>query len=441
MDDINLIAIEIGSSKIKGAIGSVDSHGILTVKAVEEMPLSESVRYGQLSNVAMAATTMRNIIQKIENRMAATDKSRAPRKVEKVYVAVGGRSLFAVTHEVNRSLPADSEVTPEIITALKREAHGAGVPERDVLCVEPREFIIDNTRADRPVGMYGSSIRMVANLIACRPQMKNNLPRLFEDKLKLKVNTYVVRQLAIADLVLSNDERKLGCMLVDFGAETTTVSVYKHGSLQYLATLPMGSRNITRDITALNCVEEDAENLKKNYGNAYPDSPSGTDDVKFTDLNNYISHRAFEIIKNIQKQLEYAGFTHSELPAGIIIVGGGAKLNGFNRRLEETTKLPVRQGNAVAQGVRIAEGRIAPADSVDVISILLHAAKNDPQECLSEPEPLPTDLQPEPEPEPEKPAKQKSGFLKDVWKGFRRAIIDDIPTDPDGVDLGDDEDA
>lgn len=202
----------------------------------------------------------------------------------------------------------------------------------------------------------------------------------------------------------------------------------------------MGSRNITRDITALNCVEEDAENLKKNYGNAYPDAPSGGDDVKLADLNNYISHRAFEIIKNIQKQLEYAGFTHSELPAGIIIVGGGAKLNGFNRRLEETTKLPVRQGNAVAHGVRIAEGRIAPTENVDVISILLHAAKNDPVECLSEPEILPVEEQIEPEPEPE-PQRRRSGFMSGIWKNVRKVIIDDIPTDPDGADLGDDEDA
>ena len=435
MDDIHIIAIEIGSSKIKGAIGSVDPSGTLTVKAVEEMPLNESVRYGQLSNVAQAATTMRNIIQKIENRMA-------PRKVERVYVAVGGRSLTAVTHEVSRTLPQDSEVTSDIITALKREAHGAGVPEKEVLCVEPREFMIDNVRAASPVGMYGSEIMMTANLIACRPQMKNNLPRLFEEKLGLKVNTYVVRHLAIADLVLSRDDRKLGCMLVDFGAETTTVAVYKYGGLRYLATLPLGSRNITRDITALNRVEEEAEELKIKYGNAYPDTAAGiNEDAIHIDLNNYASHRALEIIKNIQKQIEYAGFTAAELPAGIIIVGGGSKLNGFNRRLEEVTKMRVRQGYSVSHQVRIADGRISAADSVDVIATLLHAATNDPIECLSEPE-IPAEPEPLTTPEP---ADTKSGGKKGAglgfWDKFKTLIIDDVPNDGDGAELNDDEDA
>ena len=169
MDDKHIIAIEIGSSKIKGAIGSVDASGTVTVKAVEEMPLIDSVRYGQLGNVANAATTLRNIILKIENRMA-------PRKVEGVYVAVGGRSLTAVEKEVTRRLPSDTEVTDALISALKNEAAGAGVPDREILCVEPREFTIDDVRAEQPVGMYGSEIRMRAGLVVCRPQMKNNLP-------------------------------------------------------------------------------------------------------------------------------------------------------------------------------------------------------------------------------------------------------------------------
>ena len=53
-----------------------------------------------------------------------------------------------------------------------------------------------------------------------------------------------------------------------FGAETTTVSIYKNDVLIYLATIPVGSRNITKDITALNILEERAEEIKKSVGNA-----------------------------------------------------------------------------------------------------------------------------------------------------------------------------
>ncbi len=78
MDEKHIIALEIGSSKIKGAVGSVDSNGYVTVKAIEEMPLTDSVRHGQLSNVSMAANAVRTLLLKIENRLT-------PRKVEGIY--------------------------------------------------------------------------------------------------------------------------------------------------------------------------------------------------------------------------------------------------------------------------------------------------------------------------------------------------------------------
>ncbi len=440
MDDKHIIAIEIGSSKIKGAIGSVDASGTVTVKAVEEMPLIDSVRYGQLGNVANAATTLRNIILKIENRMA-------PRKVEGVYVAVGGRSLTAVEKEVTRRLPSDTEVTDALISALKNEAAGAGVPDREILCVEPREFTIDDVRAEQPVGMYGSEIRMRAGLVVCRPQMKNNLPRLFEEKLQLRVNGYIVRQLALADLVLNSDEMKLGCMLVDFGAETTTVSVYKGGHMQYLATLPLGSRNITRDITQLNCVEEDAETLKCTRGTAYSDSEGmQTDDVRLSELNNYVSHRVAEIILNIREQVKLAGFTPSELPSGIIIVGCGNKLNGFNDRLQKESNMPVRTGTSISPSVRIADGRISPNDAVDVIAVLLAAARMNPQECLSEivveePEEIQTsDTDTDDDEDFVTESPKKSWSLGDFIRSVSKKIIDVDDPGSEGS-LEDDEDA
>lgn len=438
MDDKHIIAVEIGSSKVKGAIGSVDASGTVTVKAVEEVPIINIVRHGQLGNVADAAAAMRTILLKIENRMS-------PRKVESVYVSVGGRSLASVERNVERTLPIDTEMTASIISQLKNEALGAGVSNRDVLSVEPREFRIDGTVAEKPIGMYGSKISMNSNLIVCRPQMKSNLPRLFEDKLGLRVNGYIVRQLAIADLVLNTDEKKLGCMLVDLGAETTTVSVYKNGTLQYLATIPLGSRNITRDIMQLNFVEEDAERMKREYGDASPDlSARPTDDVKFTEINNYVQHRAAEIVANIEAQRKYAGFSASELPVGIILVGKGSKLRGLNARLEEKTGMPIRFVSAISPSVRIANEGIDAKYDVDVIATLLSAARNNPQECLSaapEPEPVIT-VDPLVEPD-DTPQPKKGGWkFSDIFSKIIPTILDMDDPDRDPDDDGfDDEDA
>ena len=62
----HIVAIEIGSSKIKGALASVDSDNTLSVLAVEEMPVDGIVRHGRVQNVQEVANTIRQIIQRLE---------------------------------------------------------------------------------------------------------------------------------------------------------------------------------------------------------------------------------------------------------------------------------------------------------------------------------------------------------------------------------------
>ncbi|MDE6395120.1 MAG: hypothetical protein K2K77_07245, partial [Duncaniella sp.] len=232
----------------------------------------------------------------------------------------------------------------------------------------------------------GSHILARLNIVHCRPQLVRTLNVVIEERLGLKIMDRFVRPLAIADLVLLNEEKKLGCMLVDFGAETTTVAIYRGGVLQHLAVIPMGSRNITRDITALNYLEEEAETLKCQRGSALPtlESKVVPGQPDFVAINNYASARAGEIIVNIAEQIKYAGLTPEKLAKGIIIVGRGARLSDFNKRLEQLTGLTVRTGTP-GNRVRILDGGIQISDSVDVISILNKAAQTGPQQCVTDP--------------------------------------------------------
>jgi len=61
-------------------------------------------------------------------------------------------------------------------------------------------------------------------------------------------------------------------MFIDFGADTTTVSVYKNNILRHLAVIPLGGSNITKDICSQQIEEEDAEELKKNTAMLMPTS-------------------------------------------------------------------------------------------------------------------------------------------------------------------------
>lgn len=376
-----IVAFEIGSSKIRGAVGVVDNSGVVDVIAVEEEKLTDRVRYGCIQNVDVA-----NAIDTVVERLQAYPAVE-PRTITGVYVGLGGRSLTSTMVDVSMQLPVETEITEPIITELKKRAAATTDPDRDTVDVVPVRFTVDNKTQTSPVGTFGQSLSARATVLSCSPQIKRILRRVITDRLGLNINGYITRSLAEAAMVLTEDERRLGCMFVDFGAETTTVSVYRGGAPVYVATLPIGSRNITLDLIALNYIEERAEDIKKVSGNALAVDAARrgkgyAEGIDYTDINNYVHARADEIVANIIAQIEYAGVTAADLPGGIVIVGGGARLRGFNELLQQQSKLPVRQG-APSASVRITDGSIHGTEMVDVISVLVAASRMPEAECLT----------------------------------------------------------
>lgn len=421
-----IVAFEIGSSKIRGAVGVVDNSGVVDVIAVEEEKLTDRVRYGCIQNVDVA-----NAIDTVVERLQAYPAVE-PRTITGVYVALGGRSLTSTMVDVSMQLPVETEITEPIITELKKRAAATTDTDRDTVDVVPVRFTVDNKTQTSPVGTFGQNLSARATVLSCSPQIKRILRRVITDRLGLNINGYITRPLAEAAMVLTEDERRLGCMFVDFGAETTTVSVYRGGAPVYVATLPIGSRNITLDLIALNYIEERAEEIKKVSGNALAVDAARrgkgyAEGIDYTDINNYVHARADEIVANIIAQIEYAGVTAADLPGGIVIVGGGARLRGFNELLQQQSKLPVRQG-APSASVRITDGSIHGTEMVDVISVLVAASRMPEAECLT---PMPDNAGETPE---HRGYTNYEGLTPKEGEDEGSSRIGRIDDDPDGDD-------
>lgn len=368
-----IVAVEIGSSKIKGAVGKVDSSGILTVKGIEEEHQHPNhVRHGCVQNVKEVANELNRVITKLNNYIS-------PAKISAVYLGVGGRSMKSIQSQVHMALAEDTEITHEMVDSLlDRAVVIDSATER--LAIEPVEYRVNGKiLSDEPVGMLAHELNATVNIVSCRNQLLRNLKLSVSEKLNLPINGYIVRPLALADLVLTSEERRSGAMLVDCGAETTTVAIYKGGRMRYLATIPLGSRHITRDLTTMFPLEERADEIKRSIGDAHPDDSRRTqqpEEIDNAKINKIVVARASEIIANITAQVGYAGMTTSELPGGIIIVGGGAMLKGFAEALAQTTNMSVRRGS-LPPTVRLAGNKISTAEDLDVISLLYYLARQE----------------------------------------------------------------
>ena len=365
-----IVALEIGSSKIVGAIAEKTSAGYLSVRFLQEEKCLNSVRYGIVQNVENIKSSINRIIRNLEGMVDG--------RVTQVYLGVSGRSLHSSVSEVNRSVGSTEPITKELIDRIIKDATSTPIRNHDTVDIVPRAYYVDKVETLNPVGQFGSSIKIKVNLIVAKPSLKLNLNRLMTFGIPAK--DFIVTPLAVGEHILSDSDRELGCMLVDMGAETTTVSIYKNKALIYLNTLPLGGRNLTRDVmNGMNVLEETAENVKKNINN--PLEPSNVSNVVIEGVSapeaaNYISARTGEIIANINQQLADAGVSSNDIKS-IVLIGGCAHMGGLQHKMEDTIKIKVRLGQNPST-INILDSDINRMEYIEVFSLLAEAAERIP---------------------------------------------------------------
>ncbi len=426
MEPRTIVAIEIASSKIKGAVGTF-ADGRLTVLAVEQIAAKNNVRYGRVQNIREVTTAVNEIIHRLEKANTV-----APRKVQGVVLSVGGRSVSGVPATASLRFQHECEITDSHVQRLIYEATRDFVGDKAIVDTLPRMFFVNNSVVKRVVGTFGETLRGEFLMVTAGKETSQNLRRIKIDFVDQDKTFYQLRPTAIADFALTSDEKEVGCVLVDFGAETTTVSVYKDGTPAFLQTIPMGSRLITIDLMAgLGIAEEAAENFKITLGNV---GETEEDDTNAAEVNAYVKARAGEIAANILNQIDESGLPVDSL-SKIVLTGGGAKLPEFAAMLSQLTKLPVRLADMPADVIFRTAGCNNP-DNIDIVA-LLSASRNLPEpDCLtpeptSEPVYVPAD-EPAEDDEPEE-AEEEEIVEEEPVRRTRHSDSDDdiLNDDPD----------
>lgn len=385
-EDRYIAAIEIGSSKVSGAIGRVraSAPGHLEVLAIETEHATESVSHGLIQNVEDVGNRVSRIVNRLERHL---NGDRKKRKVKLLFAGLSGRSLRNIGIEIFRHLPEDTEISESLLDNLENDARNYNIDASlEAIDAVPRSFLVNKSETRNPVGICGNSITARYNLIVCRPILRRHLLRVVRDKAGLGMAKEVVTPVALANLVLSSEEKRLGCMLVDMGAETITVSLYKDNTLQYLAVLPMGSRNITTDITSLNVLEDSAEEMKMRTGSAISSDSQSTlnlSGVRLSDVVNLVAARSEELVANIIEQINYAGFSDRQLPGGIVMAGGGFNLNRLPELLRERSGLSVRSASLPSY-VTIEDSKASAYDSLQLIAIMTAGMAASAPQCIEQ---------------------------------------------------------
>lgn len=389
-----IVAIELGSSKITGIAGKKNSDGSIQVLAYAREEASAFIRKGIIYNINKTALGLTSIINKLEEQLEA--------KIAKVYVGLGGQSLHSKKNFVVDHLGREIIITPDIVTRLIQNNQQTRYQDLDILDVVPQEYKVKNDNLADPVGVVGSQIEGHFLNIVARSSVKRNLLTCFEQA-GIEIAGFLIAPLVLADAVLTDIEKRSGCVLVDLGAETTTVAVYKNNVLRHVAVIPLGGNNITKDICSLQIEEGEAETLKCKYGSAFTLPGVNTDDdeypvnethkIKANLLNDVVGARVEEIIANVMQQIKKSGYM-DKLPCGIVLTGGGANLRNLQEAFTQQLKnkyVKVRIANFVLTTIKATESEILIKNGqLNTLYALLAAGKENC--CLPEKEEPANDL-------------------------------------------------
>ena len=221
----------------------------------------------------------------------------------------------------------------------------------------PQEYKVDNQGSiSDPEGMTGLRLEVEMCLVAVQSKAAQNLRRSVE-RAGYRVTELVLEPLAASLAAVTDDEKEIGCALIELGAGSTTVSVFHDGKLRHVHSLPFAGVHVTNDIVqGLGVTQSDAERLKERWGVAYsplvdpdetielPGTPGqGARQVRRELLAHIIHQRLDEILGLVLDQVEKAGFG-GRLPAGAILSGGGAHMAGIVELARDVFAMPARQG-------------------------------------------------------------------------------------------------
>ena len=346
-----IVAIELGSSKMTGIAGQKNLDGSINVLAVVKENSSSFIRKGVVYNIDKTAQCLTSIIKKLENQLKT--------EITQVYVGVGGQSIRGVRNIISKDLPSETIVTQDMVIELMDANRNMTYQDQEILDAAVQEYKVGSQLQLDPVGIQATHLEGNFLNILERKAFYKNLNKCFETA-GIRVAEMYLAPLALADSVLTEAEKRSGCVLVDLGADTTTVSVYSKNILRHLAVIPLGGNNITKDIATLQMEEADAERMKLKYASAFTDNNDIDNDLKYSiDIERQIESRKFieivegrleEIVENVWFQVPSEFY--DKLLGGIILTGGGSNMKNIERAFANHTHVEkIRVAKFVTQTI------------------------------------------------------------------------------------------
>lgn len=343
-----MVGIDIGTSKVVAIVGEITNDGKINVVGLGSHP-SQGMKRGVVVNIESAVQSIQNAVEEAE-LMAGC-------QIYSAYTGIAGSHIRSMNSHGIVAI-RDREVTQTDVDRVIDAAKAVAIPaDQKILHILPQEFIIDNQDSIRePIGMSGVRLEAKVHIVTGAVSAAQNIVKCLK-RCGLIASDVVLEQFASSQSVLGEDEKELGVCMIDIGGGTTDIAIFIDGAIRYTAVIPIAGDQVTNDIAiALRTPAKNAEEIKIKYACALQDLADPNQMIDIPTVGDrpgrQISNRALaevvearyeELFTLVAAEIRRSGL-EDLIAAGMVLTGGGSKVEGAATLAERVFKMPVRIG-------------------------------------------------------------------------------------------------
>ncbi len=393
MKDSIITALDIGSANIRCLMVKYKSREHMEILGLSECP-SVGIEKGIVRDIQAVSTCVAKALGEVETVAGA--------KVGDIFANITGEHIKTHVGDGRISIPTSSPNEPgeidqahvdQVINDAKNSIKiQKGFERSQILHGIPQGYVIDGQDdISNPVRMNGFHlITKVYTVFADITPLRNLSKSIELAGYEIAPENFVLNHIAIGDAVLSEDERRLGTILIDIGGGTCDISLLHRGVLEKILVVPMAGSAITEDLAiGLKTTIANAEFIKNQYGIALASSVdpeveievegiSGRESIRKTQqlVSHIIQHRVEEMLSLCYDRLKNY-YTPELVTAGIVLTGGTANLQRIGEVVENAFNMRVKIATPELAKMNGMVSRLGDPAYATVVGLIYHAAQLD----------------------------------------------------------------
>lgn len=336
MSDI-VVGLDIGTSNVRVVIAEYDENNRLRIVGLGKAP-STGLRSGVIVNIE---ATMRAVTAAIEAAELMSGY-----EVHSCFVGIGGTQVDSLNSTGQVSVSNKSkEINQNDINRVIETASHLSIPlDRQVLHVVPQMYTVEHgvnmmQKTKDPINVIGTRLYVDVHIVTATTTTVQNIFTC-ASRAGYTVDGVMLKTLATAEAVLTEEEKELGSILIDMGGGSTDVIVVADGAPICTDSIPIGGLLVTNDISVVRGIStETAEKIKISDGCCWEPLVDKNEEVLIlgvngrpesiprTELCDIIQPRVGEIFEMIREKIS-SKIKDRRLSGNVVLVGGGARMSG-----------------------------------------------------------------------------------------------------------------